>query len=199
MFTGIIDHCGTIQRVEHNDTMLYMWVKTQFSDLQLGESIAVDGICLTVTESDADVFACSLSPETLKLTTAKHFKIGQQVNLERALRVNDRLGGHIVQGHVDQTGTVARIEQHQECYMLEVALSSEHAQAYIISKGSIAVNGVSLTINHVLTQAFQVMLIPHTLALTNLKHLQPGDQVNIEFDWLTKIVRHQIASIRAIE
>ncbi len=188
MFTGLIDHVGTIQKI---DTNRY-WIKTQFSSLEMGESIALDGICLTVMDIKDDTFCCEISPETFKVTTAKQFKTGQTVNLERALLPTTRLGGHFVTGHVDQVGKVEAITPKDE--FIEVKITDVDKK-YLSPKGSVAVNGVSLTINEVNKNGFSLTLIPHTLAKTNLKTLKVGDLVNIEFDMIAKIVIQQMNKV----
>lgn len=188
MFTGIIDHCGTITQIESIPNAKRFWINHTFSNLELGESIAVDGICLTVTQFDEKQFCCDLSPETLTITNAKDYKINKQVNLERALLPTSRLGGHFVMGHVDQTVTLKKINpQNDFIEMTFVGLAAESRKC-IIKKGSVAINGVSLTINQVTQDGFTIMLIPHTLERTNLANLQENDVVNIEFDMLVRIV-----------
>jgi len=195
MFTGIIDHCGVITNIVKQNNHSQMTIKTQFNDLVLGESIAIDGICLTVTHITPEGFTCDVSPETLRLTTSQHFAVGREVNLERALRVGDRLGGHWVLGHVDQIALVKQIQPQQEFVEMTFNGLSSEAMSYILKKGSIAVNGVSLTINEVLTDGFKVMLIPHTLERTNLRGLQSGMPVNIEFDWMARIIVKQFKEV----
>jgi riboflavin synthase len=192
MFTGIVDHCGTITTVQKTDQSVRLHIKCQFNDLQMGESIAVNGICLTVTDFGAGYFDCDLSPETCNVTTALHFREGQPVNLERALRLSDRLGGHIVQGHVDQVAYVAERSEEADCLKLVFTGIVDTMSRLLIQKGSIAVDGVSLTINKVFPQGFEVMLIPHTLQRTALKQLNVNDAVNIEYDWLAKLVSQQL-------
>lgn len=188
MFTGIIDHYGVIERIEHAEVGLRLWVRTQFSDLQLGESIAIDGICLTVTSWQPPVFSVDISPETGKLTTAADFAADQQVNLERALLPTDRLGGHFVMGHVDGVAKLQTKQAQGDYIAYQFGNVPAELMQYICQKGSIAVNGVSLTINQVHQDGFSVMLIPHSLQRTNLGGLQPNDIVNIEVDYLARIV-----------
>lgn len=189
MFTGIIDHCGTIAQINPISNGLQLCVKHLFADkIELGESIAINGICLTVTQFQEDMFYCDLSPETLKLTTAKDFKVGQTVNLERALQLTSRLGGHFVMGHVDQTARVKTIRKSADFIEIVFDGLDKEAKKYVIKKLSIAVNGVSLTINEVTEGGFSVMLIPHTLERTELHTLQEGDAVNLEFDMLARVI-----------
>jgi riboflavin synthase len=194
MFTGIVDHCGTITSVQKTEKSIGLHIACQFDDLQLGESIAVDGICLTVTQFGAGYFECDLSPETCSITTASHFQPGAGVNLERALRLRDRLGGHIVQGHVDHVACLAERSTDGEYLKLVFTgfTDADTMRRLLIKKGSVAVNGVSLTINRVNSAGFEAMLVPHTLQRTNLGELKIGDAVNIEYDWLAKVITHQL-------
>jgi riboflavin synthase len=187
MFTGIVDHCGFIAEIEHHPQAIKLKIKHQFSNLDLGESIAVNGICLTVTADANSFFYCDLSPETLSVTTAKHFKVGNTVNLERALQPISRMGGHFVMGHIDVTGTVKAIQEVGE--FTEIVFNS--SIEYLFHKGSITVNGVSLTVNRVGDDDFAVMLIPHTLERTSLSTLEVGDEVNLELDKMARIIVEQ--------
>lgn len=191
MYTGIIDHLGKIISIQLIEKGLRLTIACQFKDFQLGESIALDGICVTVVASRDSEFDCELSPETLALTTANHFKVGGEVNLERSLTLNDRLGGHFVMGHVDTTATVKSIENHADFTRVIFSGLAAEAMPYFAKKGSVCVNGVSLTINEVYIDGFEVMLIPHTQERTNLKYLEKGSRVNIEFDTIARIVVQQ--------
>ena len=195
MFTGIICHCGVVRDISKHESGLTLAIQTQFQDLVLGESIAVDGACLTVTDMRDDLFYCDLSSETLSLTTAAEYQVGRSVNLERALRVGDRFGGHVVTGHVDGMAKVAAIKSQGD--YLEVLLQdfSEADLRYLVPKGSVTINGVSLTINKInlASKTLSLMLIPHTLQITNLKALKADDRVNIEFDQNAKTIAHQLA------
>lgn len=191
MFTGIIDHCGHIIRRESSQAALRLWVKSDFCDWRLGESIAVDGICLTVTAFEAGDFVCDISPETLAVTTASDFAVGRRVNLERAMKVDDRFGGHVVTGHVDCRASLVASAWVGEFLHLTISSLPDGALRYFCYKGSVAVNGVSLTVNAVDQHAFEVMLIPHTLQHTNLGSLSVGADVNIEFDYLARYVVRQ--------
>ena len=196
MFTGIVDHCGKVLKTQEFSQSVRLEIKTHFESLELGESIAVDGCCLTVTsEPSPGVFSCDISPETVRLTRASHWKEGTAVNLERALRLSDRLGGHIVTGHVDQFGVLVSMKPVSEYVRLEVSGITPEYKRYVTKKGSISVNGVSLTVNEVMGDSFSVMLIPHTLEKTNLKELKEGDRVNLEFDWMAKLVVKRVEEI----
>ena len=199
MFSGIIDHIGTIIGLEKKLNGLQLIIESQFNNLTAGESIAVDGICLTVVDPQEKYFACDLSPETLKLTTAHEFAIGRQVNLERALRLGDPVGGHMVSGHIDQQAFVKVTEWQHEFFLLTFSGIAKEDLIYLVKKGSIAINGASLTINAVLADGFQVMLIPHTLERTNLKYLTVGDAVNIEFDSSVKVIINYLTQLALVK
>jgi riboflavin synthase len=192
MFSGIIDHCGKVTHMNRVGQKCFLEIACQFDDLTAGESIAVDGICLTVTSFQAPLFKVDVSPETLSLTNIASYQEATWVNIERSLRLQDRLGGHFVTGHIDQQCQVTQIQPQEE--FLQVTFSSllPEYRGYLIKKGSIAINGVSLTINQVFADSFQVMLIPHTLERTNLVSLQINHWVNIEYDYLGKLVYNQM-------
>lgn len=199
MFTGIVEDVGRVASVERDPQGARLVIETRDIDagaLCLGESVAVDGACLTVTERRADAagrggtFAVYVSGETLARTTLGDRQPGHPVNLERAMALGDRLGGHLVQGHVDGTGTVEGREPAGESIRVRVAVPGRLSR-YLIEKGSIAVDGVSLTINHLDdrhggTTVVEVNLIPHTLARTALASKSVGARVNIEADMLAK-------------
>ena len=188
MFTGIIDHCGVIHSIEKLADRTVLWVNSRFRNLQPGESIAVDGVCVTVAQIKSSSFSCDLSRETLTCAKARDYQIGNRVNLERALRLTDRLGGHFVSGHVDQTTVLSAQKKQVGFIQLNFEGVSDKSRIYLIQKGSVAVNGVSLTINEAMKGDFSVMLIPHTLEQTNLYDLKLGQLVNIEFDMMAKII-----------
>ncbi len=186
MFTGIIQAVGKIARTEarSQDQRLAIQVGAlDMSDVQLGDSIAVNGVCLTVVRFDQNSFDVDVSAETLRCTVG--FDLHSEVNLEKALRLADRLGGHLVSGHVDGVGEVMRFEPVGDCYVLEISAPDEIAM-FVAIKGSITVNGVSLTVNQVAGNRFALNLIPHTLEMTTLKHLKPGSRVNLEVDLLAR-------------
>lgn len=189
MFSGIIADVGTIHRATDRDGGLRLVIATQtldLGDVQTGDSIAVNGVCLTVIEHTADAFTVEVSKETLSCTVGLDSP-GAAVNLEKALRLSDRLGGHLVSGHVDGVGEVTEFADLGESWKLTVNAPQPLAK-YIAIKGSITINGVSLTINQVDGNGFSVNLIPHTLAMTNLKDLKADSRVNLEVDLIARYV-----------
>ena len=189
MFTGIVRDTGTIETRELDDDGATFGIRTSLDleTFEIGESIAVDGACLTVTAVDEARFQVDLSPETLDRTTLGHHREGDDVHLERALQVGDRLGGHFVQGHVDGVGRLTEMREEGDAWILEIDVDKSWAP-YLVEKGSIAVDGVSLTINDVEGARFQVAIIPHTDDVTRLTTYEVGDEVNIEVDMLGKYV-----------
>ena len=156
-------------------------------EIALGDSVAVNGACLTVTAKGETSLTFDVSPETIDRTTFRTLRPGSIVNLERALRLGDRLGGHIVTGHIDCCGTLAKAETRSGNRVLEFSLPAENAR-YLVEKGSVAIDGISLTVNRVSTDRFSVNIIPHTLTRTTLAGLKAGDEVNIETDIIGKYV-----------
>jgi len=189
MFSGIIADVGTITRAEDREGGLRLVVETRalgMEDVQLGDSIAVNGVCLTVISMAGNAFTVDVSRETLSCTVGLEQQ-GARVNLEKALRLADRLGGHLVSGHVDGVGEVESFTDLGESWKLVV--HAPHALAkYIAAKGSITINGVSLTVNRVEGDVFEVNLIPHTLAVTTLHTLKAGSRVNLEIDLIARYV-----------
>lgn len=193
MFGGLVNHFGKVIAQEKSASALRVWIDSNFSDLELGESISVNGTCLTVDGIKDKQFYCVISPETLHLTTLGKLSIGASVNLERALRLNDRLGGHFVTGHIDQVLVLQKKKCIEEFTLMEFTNVLPECRKFLVKKGSVAINGVSLTVNDVTTNGFSVMLIPHTLQRTNLGLLQEQDAVNVEYDLLAKLVTQQVA------
>ena len=188
MFTGIIQSIGTIRNYETQGADARISIfggGLNFSDVVLGDSIAVNGVCLTVVALTSDSFTADVSSETLRCTSG--FLLGTEVNLEKALRLSDRLGGHLVSGHVDGVGSVVRFEKTGESHRLDIDAPASLAR-YIINKGSVTVNGVSLTVNQVQGDCFMLNLIPHTLEMTTLKFLKTGARVNLEVDMIARYV-----------
>lgn len=192
MFTGIVDHTARIGRIAQTPQTLQCWIESAFKGLTLGESICTDGVCLTVAEIEGAQFRVDVSPETCDRSRFGSLKSGDVVNVERSLRVGDRMGGHYVTGHVDQTMELSRRYESGEYVGMQLSGVLTPHKGYLTEKGSVTVNGVSLTVNAVLPEGFEVMLIPHTLQRTNLDALRVGDRVNIEFDWMSKVIAQQV-------
>jgi riboflavin synthase len=196
MFTGIVQAVGKIAASQPRGQDVRLTIDAgalDLSDVQLGDSIAANGVCLTVIDMGGNSYEVDVSAETLRCTVG--FELGSEVNLEKALRLVDRLGGHMVSGHVDGVGTVQRFEPIGDCFLLEVEAPSEVAK-YVAPKGSITINGVSLTVNQVNGDRFSVNLIPHTLEVTTLKHLKPGSRVNLEADMLARYAERLLNYVR---
>jgi riboflavin synthase len=192
MFTGIVAAVGRVRAVEQAVEGVRLVIDAgglPLGDVAIGDSIAVDGVCLTVTQLASDTFAVDVSPETLACTAG--FTPGARVNLEKALRLSDRLGGHLVSGHIDGTGTVVRFDPVGDNRLLAVRIASELAR-YVARKGSVTLNGVSLTVNEIEAETFTVNLIPHTLAATNLHALAPGMRVNLEVDLVARYLERML-------
>lgn len=188
MFTGIIETTGTIDRLVPHGDDLTLYIRSDafdFSTCQLGDSIAVNGVCLTAIELGRDYFTADVSVETLNLTTLGELQSGSAVNLERALTPATPLGGHLVSGHVDGVGELVSREQEARSERLIFRAPRDIAR-YIAKKGSITVNGVSLTVNHVDDCDFGVNIVPHTMERTTLGELQPGSRVNLEADLIAR-------------
>ncbi|MBW1843502.1 MAG: riboflavin synthase [Deltaproteobacteria bacterium] len=193
MFTGIVETVGIIEKVEPGDdlTRLVVGAESIAEGVKLGDSIAVNGGCLTVTSLLDGRFAFEAIPETMERTNLGDLKVGSRVNLERAMRAGDRLDGHIVQGHVDGVGTVRAVIQDGNDVRLQVDCDPELADC-VVEKGSIAIDGVSLTVSALLPSGFEVALIPHTLEVTTLSDRQIHDRVNLEADVLGKYVKRYL-------
>jgi riboflavin synthase len=189
MFTGLIEGVGKVKGLikSGEDLVLIISPRFEISDCRIGDSIAVDGVCLTVTEMKSGSLSMYASKETLSISSLEHLRQGDEVNLERALRFSDRLGGHIVSGHVDGVGQILTKEKRERSWFIQVGID-EGLSRYIIKKGSIAVDGISLTINDCNDTYFEVNIIPQTGQETTLLKKSVGDQVNIETDIIGKYV-----------
>lgn len=188
MFTGIIEEVGKISKLEKDKDNLNIIVEADFSDeLKIDQSVSHNGACLTVVEKTDKNYLVTAIEETLQKTNLGDLKEGDEVNLERGMKMNDRLDGHIVQGHVDQTGVCKHIEQKEGSTIFTFVYDSDKNN-YTIEKGSITVNGVSLTVVDSTTNGFSVAIIPFTLEHTTFKNLKQGDIVNLEFDVIGKYV-----------
>lgn len=188
MFTGIIEEIGKIVRIEREQANLHLYVKSSFTnELKIDQSVAHNGVCLTVVAIDGDVYQVTAIAETLAKTHLGSLQVGDAVNLERGMLLNTRLDGHIVQGHIDQTGTCTAIQEEAGSTRFTFQYDPSTGNV-VIEKGSITVNGVSLTVVDATRDSFSVAVIPYTLEHTNLQHLQIGSIVNLEFDVIGKYV-----------
>jgi riboflavin synthase len=189
MFTGLIEEQGHIISLEREGSNLHIEIQAKLilEDLKLGDSIAVDGVCQTVTKIGAKSFWVTAINETLKLTNFNGYKQATKVNLERCLRPMDRLGGHIVQGHVDGSGSLVSVESVDGSYELKLQIPAALAK-YVIHKGSIALNGISLTVAGIESNTVKVCIIPKTWEMTNLAQLKIGDPINVEVDQIAKYI-----------
>lgn len=192
MFTGLIEQQAEVIANHVGNVANRLILKSSFSELVVGESIAVNGTCLTVLPQDDGGLAFDVSPETLMLTTLGTLSIGDKVNLERSMQANARFGGHYVSGHVDATARVLSVVALGDYMEMMVGDFSLPAHRYLLPKGSITLDGVSLTINTVDEAGIKIMLVPHTMAQTTLGRLQVGQRLNVEFDYITRIVAHQL-------
>jgi riboflavin synthase len=194
MFTGLIEGIGLVRTVTRSRGDMRITIGPPFdvSDCRVGDSLCVDGVCVTVTHIGDGACSADVSGETIARTTLGHLRSGDEVNLERALRLSDRLGGHLVAGHVDGVGKILSSHQDQRYRLLRVAIN-EQLGRYTIEKGSIAVDGVSLTINRCEKRFFEVSIIPQTAAETTLPKKKVGDLVNIEVDMIGKYVEKFMA------
>lgn len=189
MFTGIIEAVGEVKGIRGSDKgiSLQILIPDSFDDIKIGDSISVNGVCLTAKTINGGTFSADVSSETIGKTTFGRIKTGEKVNLERAMRLSDRLGGHIVSGHIDGTARLKEVRKEGESVSLSFSLEKELLR-YVINKGSIAIDGISLTVNEVGNDGFSVNIIPHTAQNTTIVGKKAGDEVNIEVDIIGKYV-----------
>ena len=189
MFTGIVEELGEIESVKQNTNGLDFCVKAKkiFDDLKTGDSVAINGCCQTVTQIVEDKFYFQAVSETVKLTNLKFLKQGSKINLERAVTLNSRLGGHLVSGHIEGIGKIVAIIPQGNATVFEIS-APENIMKYLIYKGSVAINGVSLTICDLAEESVKVAVIPHTISNTTFQFAKIGDEVNLESDILAKYV-----------
>jgi riboflavin synthase len=181
MFTGIIQAIGKVVKSDGHR----LWIRCPFRRIRLGESISVEGVCLTVAAQKKGALAFDVGSETRRVTTHGRFRVGRRVNLERSLRVGERLGGHWVSGHVEETGRILRIQKAKRNWWFTFSLPKV-IRRFVVSKGSLAIDGISLTVAFVKKNQARVMIIPHTLSHTTLSDKKEGDAVNLEPDLLAK-------------
>ena len=192
MFTGIIQSIGTLADLQPKGGDMALVVNTgklDMSDVALGDSIAVNGVCLTAIAMTESSFTADVSRETLSLTSLGDLSKGSDVNLEKALTLSSRLDGHIVQGHVDEAGKIKQIIKRDQATQIDIEVSKKSSQ-YLIPTGSIAINGVSLTITKSKDNIFSLVIIPHSFKETNISKLKKGDLVNVEYDFIAKYLYH---------
>ncbi len=197
MFTGIIEELGSVRTIEEHgeNARIVISARIVTEGTNHGDSIAVNGVCLTALDIHPDSFAADVSRETLLRSTLGRLQPGTPVNLERAVTPATRLGGHIVQGHVDARGTFTGVEDHGESWTVRIAYPKEIGR-YLVFKGSVTVEGISLTIAALTDDFFEIAIIPKTWEVTNLSHLKPGDDVNLEVDVIGKYVEKLLASTK---
>ena len=190
MFSGIIKHTGKVIKInkDNNNCALEIISKIKFSKSEIGSSISCSGACLTLEKYKKNLIKFYISKETLSRTNFKYLNKGDLINLEKSLKYGDRISGHFVQGHVDTTGTIKKIDFVGKSWFVNFKLPKKYKK-YLIQKGSITINGVSLTISKILKNGFQIVVIPQSLKLTNLMDLKEKDVVNIEFDVLGKYIK----------
>ena len=192
MFTGITTNTGFIKQLNKKVSGEYMIESDiNLSDVKIGSSILCSGICLTIIKKEKSFFTVNISEETLKVTNAKNWKKGTKLNLEKSLKVGDELGGHIVTGHIDKTTCLMQKKKLQKSLILIFELPNE-LQRFICKKGSIAIEGISLTVNEVEDKSFSISIIPHTFDITTLGAIKKGDIVNLEIDILARYIENNI-------
>ncbi len=190
MFTGIVENIARVEKIEKEGSNLHFWLSCDFTnELKIDQSVSHNGVCLTVVEISDSAYKVTAIDETLKKTNLGQVFIGSKVNLERCMRLNDRLDGHIVQGHVDQTAVLKSVENENGSFLLNFQYDENSTGNVTVPKGSICVNGVSLTVVSSQIGAFSVAIIPYTWENTNLHELKPGETVNLEFDIIGKYIQ----------
>ncbi len=190
MFTGLIEEIGEIADIKFSSDIRKIYIKTErdfLNNIKLGDSIAIDGVCLTVESVKDNLISFSALKSTIKKSIIQFYKKGSKVNLEKALTLNKQIGGHIVNGHVDTIGRIVKLINYKDSMVIEINIDSKYGK-YLIENDSIAVNGISLTIKNVYGNTFSINIIPETIKRTNLNNIKHGDNVNIEISHLTKSV-----------
>jgi len=191
VFTGIVEELGKVKTIRHSGSSAVLTIECKkiLDDIDLGDSIAVNGVCLTVVNFDSSGFSADVMPETMAYSSLGSLKAGSPVNLERAMAASGRFGGHIVSGHIDGTGSIVNVRRDSNAVWYEIACSRELCR-FVIKKGSVALDGISLTVAELFSGGFAVSIIPHTLEATALGKKKAGDTVNIENDCIGKYVAH---------
>ncbi|WP_035292849.1 MULTISPECIES: riboflavin synthase [Clostridiaceae] len=187
MFTGIIEEIGQVENIKKGEKSASIRIKSKriLGDVKIGDSISTNGVCLTVTEFNKESFSVDVMPETIRRTNLKYLNNGTKVNLERALKVGDRFGGHMVSGHIDGTGVIKEFVSEDNALWISIGASKEILK-YVITKGSVALDGISLTVAYVDEDIFKVSIIPHTKEQTTLSNKKVGEKINIECDLVGK-------------
>jgi riboflavin synthase len=187
MFTGIIEEIGTVKAIQHGSksVCLTVWAEKVLEDLKIGDSINTNGVCLTVVSFNKGAFSADAMPETMRRSNFGNLNVGSKVNLERAMKLTDRLGGHIVSGHIDGTGMIRRTWEEDNAVWFTINADRPMLK-YIAEKGSVALEGISLTVARVDDSSFDVSVIPHTLNVTTIVNNKTGDSVNVECDLIAK-------------
>ncbi|MEE3232541.1 MAG: riboflavin synthase [Candidatus Latescibacterota bacterium] len=193
MFTGLVQEVGRVRGIDKRGTfqVLNVEAKTVLNDLSIGDSIAINGVCQTIVDFDDHRFSVECVAETLSRTNLSKVEVGQPVNLETALRLSDRLGGHLVQGHIDDIGHVKKLTERNNEWLLHVSVPKS-LHPYVVFKGSIAIDGTSLTVSNVDSEGFTVSVIPHTFKNTVLCYRRVGDPVNLEVDVIARYIEQQV-------
>jgi len=189
MFTGLVENLGIIKEIGIKDgsTIISIETKMDLSESKIGDSISISGMCLTIVDIERNIFTFEASPETISRTILKELKNGDKVNLERAMRINDRLGGHLVTGHIDGMGTIQNKTKAGNSIKIEIVVSGDTFK-YIVEKGSVTIDGISLTVNDCQRNVIIINVIPHTAQHTTLRFKKAGDKVNVETDIIGKYV-----------
>jgi len=195
MFTGIIEETGTIKSVKWDgkSAVIVIYALKILDDIKVGDSINTNGVCLTVTSFDSKEFSVDVMAETMRKTNLNRLKPGSKINLERALRLNDRFGGHLVSGHIDGTGIIAELKKEDNATWITIR-TNESVSKYIVFKGSVSIDGISLTVAEVTNNRFKVSIIPHTAQETTLLTKKIGESINIECDLIGKYIEKFISS-----
>lgn len=187
MFTGLVETTGTIKTIERRASSAILTIEPSGVPARIGDSVAVNGICLTVTKISKGLFSFDVSNETIKKTTIGDWKAGQLVNLETSLKAGDEIGGHFVSGHVDEVGSVSSVKKEGQDSRYKIKMSKDFVK-YLVPQGSVGVDGISLTVAAIGADHFEIVIIPHTLKMTNMKNFKVGTKVNLEADMLGKYV-----------
>jgi riboflavin synthase len=196
MFTGIIEEIGTVKAIQHGSksVCLTVWAEKVLEDLKIGDSINTNGVCLTVVSFNKGAFSADAMPETMRRSNLGNLNVGSKVNLERAMKLTDRLGGHIVSGHIDGTGMIRRSWEEDNAVWFTINADKPMLK-YIAEKGSVALEGISLTVARVDDSSFDVSVIPHTINVTTIVNKKTGDSVNVECDLIAKYIE-KVAGFR---